>query len=72
MTTINGRPYRAGRAFRCYRDPARKHFGFINKIAVTYQDGKEPYGECFTLAEFNKLVKKDGGQPVVYTPALHH
>jgi hypothetical protein len=53
---INGRPFRAGKPFRCFRDPGRKYFGFINKICVTYTDGKEPVGEAMTLAAFNRLT----------------
>ena len=61
--TIKGRPFRAGTPFRCFRDPSRRHFGFIDKIAVTYQDGQEPVGECFTMAQFNKLMRleRSGG-----------
>ena len=59
MATIKGRPFRAGRPFRCYRDPSRRYFGFINKIVVSYTDGHEPFSECMSLAEFNRLVGKN-------------
>ena len=57
---LSGRPFRAGLPFRCFRDPGRKHFGFINKIVVSYTDGKEPYSEVMTVAAFNALLRELG------------
>ena len=53
--TFKGRPARLGKPFRCFRDPSRKYFGFIDKITVSYTDGLQPTGECLTVAQFNKI-----------------